>query len=56
MLPPWDHPRVPDGRTIYQVQDEREAADTCFVRLLYLGLAGFVCSLIYAVSRLPWRW
>jgi hypothetical protein len=56
MLPPWDHPRVPDGRTIYQVQDGQEAANARFVRLLYLGLAGFVCLLIYAASRLPWGW
>jgi hypothetical protein len=33
-----------------------ERADTWFVRLLYLGLAGFVCLLIGLASKLPWSW
>jgi len=52
----WSHPRVPNGRTVYQAQDDRARDNSCFARLLYLGLAGFVCLLIYAASRLPWSW
>lgn len=53
---PWDHPRVPDGRTIYQARDDQDRGNDRFVRLLYLCLVLFVCLLCGLAIRLPWSW